>query len=113
MAECESLIMPMAEHIKCLINKIEEQHRLIQRLQRQFLGTIYQSPLATPKAEDRVVTPPTCTSSETDFDGEHIQRHRRHAESHNKRIHGARFTFPEGDGQKKQKSKSIKAQASE
>lgn len=50
-AECLSLITPTTAHVKCHINKVEDEQILDQWLQKQFLEYIYQSPLASLKVE--------------------------------------------------------------
>lgn len=49
MVGCHSLITPMTGHVKYHLKKTEEEGRLAQRLQQQFLKANYQPQRAMPR----------------------------------------------------------------
>lgn len=56
----------MTRNVQCHMNKTEEEPRLSQRHQQQFLGTTCQRLFEMPNVGGGVVTPPTRPPSKMD-----------------------------------------------
>lgn len=109
----QSPISPMPEHVKRQMDKIEEEHSLVERLQEKFLKSTLQSPWKTLKVDADVVTPPTPIPSKADLDKQRLHRGQHGTECHKKRCLGNRSTLPEDDTLGKRNNKSRKAPVSE
>lgn len=103
---CQSLITSTMAHVKHHINRFREEHSLAQKLQKQVLETVCQSPFGTPKVEAAVVTPPTRTTTETDSDEQRRLRRDHPTEGHTKRSQSTRFSISESDNYAKRNIKS-------
>lgn len=85
----------------------------MQKLQQQSIETVYQSPTTKANVVAGKTTPPTCTTSETDSDGERRRRLDCPAEHCDRRSHSTHSTSSQSDKHDKLNSKSRNTPVSE